>query len=272
MRGFLVYLSAILIVSCGCHGLLRRTLPTQPGLPVAHHLPVGQLVFHSDFELERNDPLVGDLTAERRDICRTLGLPASDEPIDVYIFRDAETYGRYLARYFPSVPTRRAFFVESERRLAVYAHSSDRVAEDLRHEVAHGYLHSMMAGLPLWLDEGLAEFFEVPRAQNGLNRPHLDLLSDMRQHENWRPNLVKLEQLVDAAQMAQLDYAEAWAWVYYLLHSDPERRQILIGYLAELKERGAAEPLSRRLGPQRQELDRMLGDYLAGLSQGTTVR
>ena len=93
------------------------------------------------------------------------------------------------------MPTRRAFFVESDTRLAVYAHWSDRVGEDLRHEVAHGYLHSMVPGLPLWLDEGLAEYFEVPRGNNGLNRPHLELLSDMMQYNGWQPNLERLAAL-----------------------------------------------------------------------------
>ena len=127
---------------------------------------------------------------------------------------------QFLLRHFPSVPSRRAFFLETDTRLAVYAHWSDRVAEDLRHEVAHGYLHAVVPGLPLWLDEGLAEYFEVPRGTNGLNRPHVDLLSDMMQHDGWRPNLERLEQLTDAAEMDQRDYAEAWAWVYFLLHSD----------------------------------------------------
>jgi hypothetical protein len=272
MRG--IVLNFVLIVLCvaGCRGLLHRRLPKPATLPVAHHVRIEQLVFHTDFELSRDDPLVRQLVAERDDVCRTLGLPRSEKLIDVYLFRDAETYGRYLARYFPSVPSRRAFFVESETRLAVYAHSSDRVAEDLRHEVAHGYLHSMVRGLPLWLDEGLAEFFEVPRGQNGLNQPHLDLLTDMRQHESWRPKLAKLEQLTDAAQMAQLDYAEAWAWVYFLLQSDPERRELLTGYLAELRTGRAPEPLSQRLAASGLEPEQMLGDYLAGLSQGTTLR
>jgi hypothetical protein len=263
---------ALALFVAGCRGLVQRGLTKPADLPVAHHVRVEQLVFHSDFELPRDHRLVRELAAERGDICRTLALPPSDEAIDVYLFRDAEAYGRYLARYFPTVPSRRAFFLETDTRLAVYAHWSDRLAEDLRHEVAHGYLHAIVPGVPLWLDEGLAEFFEAPRGQNGLNRPHLDLLSDMRHHEGWRPNLARLEHLHDAAQLQQLDYAEAWAWVYFLLHSDPERRELLTGYLAELRARGAAEPFSERLARQGVELDRMLGDFLAGLSQGTTLR
>jgi hypothetical protein len=272
MRGILIHAVVIVVLFGGCRGLWHRGLPQPAALPVAHHVRVEQLVFHSDFDLPREHRMVQALTSERDDVCRTLGLPSSDEPIDVYLFRDAETYGSYLARYFPSVPSRRAFFLETDSRLAVYAHWSDHMAEDLRHEVAHGYLHSVVPNLPLWLDEGLAEFFEVPHGLNGLNRPHLDLLADMSHHEGWRPDLAKLEQLTDAAQMEQLQYAEAWAWAYFLLHSDPERRQVLTSYLAELRSHGAAEPLSQRLAGQGVDLNQMLGDYLAGLSHGRTLR
>ena len=67
----------------------------------------------------------------------------------------------------------------------------------------------------------------MPRGQSGLNRPHVDLLSDMTEHDNWRPNLTRLETLTEAAQMDQRDYAESWAWVYFCLNSPPERREVL---------------------------------------------
>ncbi|MEX0611375.1 MAG: DUF1570 domain-containing protein [Pirellulales bacterium] len=261
-----VIIALVLAATCGCRGL-----PPRAALPDAHEMHLGQLLIRSNFELSQDDAMVRALMWEREDVCRTLGLPCSEELIEVHLFRDADTYRQYLARHFPTVPSRRAFFVESDTRLAVYAHWSDRVAEDLRHEVAHGYLHSMVPGLPLWLDEGLAEFFEVPHRQAGLNPPHLDLLSEMMR-EGWRPDLVKLERLTDAAQMEQLDYAEAWAWVYFLLHSDPERRELLTGYLAELRAHSLVDPLSRRLQQQAVEPERMLGDYLAGLSQGAMLR
>src|SRR3990172_8593633 len=122
MRGMGLQSVAIVILICGCRGLLQRGLPQPAPLPVAHHLRVEQLVLHSDFELPRDHRLVRELTAERDDLSRPLGLPSSDELIEVYLFRDAEAYGRYLARHFPSVPSRRAFFVETDARLAVYAH------------------------------------------------------------------------------------------------------------------------------------------------------
>jgi hypothetical protein len=149
----------------------------------------------------------------------------------------------------------------------VYAHWSDRVAEDLRPEVAHGYLHAAVPGLPLWLDEGMAEYFEVPRGHDGLNRPHVDLLAEMMQLEKWQPNIARLEQLTDAAQLQQIDYAEAWAWVHYLLQSSPESRGLFISYLADLRNYGRVEPLSARLAANHVELERPIVEHLASLQE-----
>jgi hypothetical protein len=246
----------------GCRGL---PLPNSRSPLTEHHLPAQQLVFHCDFDLSADHRLVRELTAERDAVAGTLDLPPSDEPIHVYLFRDSESYHEYLARHFPSVPTRRAFFVETDTRLAVYAQWSDRMAEDLRHEVAHGYLHASVPAIPLWLDEGLAEYFEVPHSHSGFNQPHLQLLADMMEHNGWQPDLKRLERLASAAEMQQADYAESWAWVYFLLKSAAGRRELLTSYLAELREEGSAEPLSQRLASRHIQPQRTLAEYLVAL-------
>lgn len=246
----------------GCRGMPLHLSP-----PGAHDVPVEPLVFHcEDFELAHNHRLVRELIAERDDIAGTLSLPPSDEQVHVNLYRDADAYSQILKQRFPSVPSRRAFFVETDTRLEVYAHWSDRVAEDLRHEVAHGYLHASVPALPLWLDEGLAEYFEVPRGYGGLNRPHLQLLVDMIEHNGWRPDLERLEQLSAAGDMEQADYAESWAWVYFLLESTPQRRDLLTGYLADMREHGRIEPLSTRLAKQHFEPQRTLVEFLIALN------
>jgi hypothetical protein len=262
MRGNLCIILVLLSLFGSCRGL-----PRPAALPDAYHMRVGQLHVHSDFELTADNRIVRDLIAEREDICQTLNLPGGNEVIEVHLFSDGERYGEFLARHFPGVPSRRAFFVETDSRLAVYAHWSDRMAEDLRHEVAHGYLHAVVPGIPLWLDEGLAEFFEVPRGQNGLNSQHLALLSDSMEQFRWEPDLGRLERLREAAEMDQRDYAESWAWVYAMLHSEPEQREVLTKYLAELYQYGSAEPISKRLAAVSKEPDATLAKYLADLKQ-----
>ena len=278
MRWMLILCAGLCAVA-GCRGVPQPKVLSSPtgapesaSVPDAFQTPVGQLIFHSDFPLPADHRLVRELVAERDDVNQTLALAPSSEPIHVYLFRDVERYQEFLRRKFPSVPSRRAFFLETDTRLAIYAHWNDRVAEDLRHEIAHGYMHSSLPSIPLWLDEGLAEYFEVPRGQSGLNRPHVDLLADMTQKDNWLPNLRRLEKLNEAGQLDQRDYAESWAWVYFFLNSPPERRQLLLQYVADLRGGGNAELLSVRLAALKAEPGEPLTRYIASLKQADVSR
>ncbi len=236
---------ALIAGSCTQLRNVRLTLPEK------HSLVREQLVIHSDFPLAAQHRLLEELTARRFDLSRRLRLPASNEPIHVYLFRDGDRFHSFMRLHHPEFPERRAFFVETDTRLIVYAHWGDRVAEDLRHEVTHGYLHSVVPHLPVWLDEGLAEYFEVPRGRDGLNRPHLDWLLARLERDQWRPDLRRLEQLQSTFEMTQDDYAECWAWVHFLLHSRPEHSELFHRYLGELRREGSAVRLSLRI-------DRML--------------
>jgi hypothetical protein len=218
--------------------------PKLPDLPRDANLIRGQLQIHSDFELPQRHRLLDELTAQRSDLTNLLDLPVSDEPINIYLFKNFETYNKYLKHSYPEIPERRAFFVESDTKLTVYAYWGDRVAEDLRHEVAHGYLHAVVPNIPLWLDEGLAEYFEMPRGHSGLNRPHLALLLDRYNEALWSPKLERLESLTALTEMSQLEYAESWAWIHWLTESSPQRLSLLQQYLAELRLSGGAVPLS----------------------------
>ena len=162
MRAWKLLLFTTLPLWVGC--VFSRDVVT---LPADDALVRDQLVIHSDFALPRHHRLVEDLVARRGDVVEQLRLPASDEPIHVYLFDSSERFRRFMTRHHPEFPDRRAFFVEGDTELNIYAYWGDRVAEDLRHEVTHGYLHTMVPHLPLWLDEGLAEYFEVPRGRAG---------------------------------------------------------------------------------------------------------
>jgi hypothetical protein len=206
-----------------------------------------QLVLHSNFPLAVHHRLIEELLLRRADLCRYTALPTSDEPIDVYLFDRDEEFSTFQRTNYPQLPVRRAFFVETDTRLTVYARWGDRISEDLRHEVTHGYLHAVVPNLPLWLDEGLAEFFETPRGRQGLNEQHLAWFRAQLARGAWRPDLLRLEGLPPSGDMSQADYAEAWAWAHFLLQSQPARLDVLRAYLADLRQEGQAEPISGRL-------------------------
>ncbi len=105
-----------------------------------------QLVIHSDSPVPSQHRLIEELVLQRTDLQKRLGTPLSNEPIHVYLFGNEERFEKYLRIYHPLFPSRRAFFLETDTRLTVYAYWGDHVAEDLRHEVTHGYLHAACRG------------------------------------------------------------------------------------------------------------------------------
>lgn len=204
-------------------------------LPARHQIRTGRLVIRSDFKLDEGDPLVAELHDLRREVRETLNLPEPQRTVAVYLFRDKERYTRYMHAAHPQLPERRAFFIGTPGELAVYAYLGTQVQEDLRHEYTHGLLHASLTEVPLWLDEGLAEYFEVNSTLPGrINQEHARGLAEMSMH-GWRPNLDRLEQLEDVAEMQSADYREAWAWVHFLLHESDDGRQLLLDYLAKLE-------------------------------------
>ena len=72
--------------------------------------------------------------------------------------------------------------------------------------------------------------------------------------------------------MDQRDYAESWAWVYFMLHSPPERRELLTGYLADCTPSGAASRFRCDWRRCNAEPERPLTEYLATLKKSTSVR
>lgn len=249
---------SLLLVGCS-------SVPHGPSLPVRHSIVRDQLVVYSDFPLPPRHRLLNELAAQRSGLSAKLQLPVSDEPIHVYLFESDATFQDFIGEHYPDFPDRRAFFVETDTRLAIYAQWGVRTAEDLRHEVSHGYLHAALPGLPLWLDEGLAEYFEVPRPQQGLNRPHAEQLVARIEQGDWRPNMKRLESIGSAADLTQLDYAESWAWVYFLLETNGERRELLREYLRSLREEGNVPPLSERIGELDSDPDGTLAEYVRSL-------
>ena len=233
------------------------------GFPTKHSFRVSQFVFVPDFEVRRDLPIFKELTGLREQVFKELKLPPSNAEIYVYLFEDQQRYERFMQAKYPDLPKRRAFFVAQPRRLGgaedllVYTYWGDRIHQDLRHELTHALLHSVLKDVPLWLDEGLAEYFEVPATWNGVNAQHVEQLRPSKSF-----NLDRLEQLQDVQQMTPAEYREAWAWVHLMLRGSPQARQVLITYLQELRSNPQPGPLRPRLATTTLSLDAAMQAHL----------
>lgn len=204
-------------------------------LPDEREMVRDQLVIRSDFHVPYNHRLIDELVARRTDIADRLSLPMSDEPINIFLFENASKFQAFMKETHPDFADRRAFFVKNDTELKIYAHWGSRVGEDLRHEATHGYLHSVVPNMALWMDEGLAEFFEVPRGKSGVNEQHVYMLSNRYRQSEWLPDLNRLESLSNPKDMTQSDYAESWLWMHYLLEKDQATRKLVQDHLARLR-------------------------------------
>lgn len=228
-------MAAVLLMTLGggCHSTPKTTYSSE--LPSQHTVNSKHFVIHSNVRLEPGNVLVQELEELRERLFATLRLPRQRDPVNVYLFSNEASYRYYMNTTWQNLPPRRAYFVGTTRELAVYSFLGSNVQEDLRHEFTHGLLHASLRTVPLWLDEGLAEYFEVsPNIPRSIHTDHVNEWKTASR-ENWSPNLYKLEMLTDFRDMTQRDYAEAWGWVHYMLQTSDETSDILLRYLASLE-------------------------------------
>jgi hypothetical protein len=264
-------------LSVGCHSLNLAPAPgDKPNKAVALAPPskysfrVSQFAFLSDFELAPDQPLFQELSDLRDQVYKELSLPGMSTLVQVYIFEDRAHYEAFMHARYPDLPRRRAFFVAQPRTvgstedLLVFTYWGDRIREDLRHELTHALLHSVLRDVPLWLDEGLAEYFELPPGADGVNPHHLDQLRS-GPDGSFKPDLAHLEDLNQVQQMTPMEYREAWAWVHLMLHDRAEAKAVLTGYLQQLRANPAPGPLQAKLVEVYPHPEEALNKHLAKL-------
>lgn len=262
------------VLFCGGCLLPLNTSPMQSVLlPHNNEFRRGNLIFHNDADISENHPLFMELASFPEQVCRTLNLPVTDKPIHIYLFKDRVSYEQYVQMEFKDIPSRRALFVmrpsttnQKQEMLQVLCFWGDRIQDDLRHELTHATLHGILHNLPLWLDEGLAMYFEVGIAAQGKHQRALAAIEPQIKAGNWKYDLDRLETLKEVNQMGLVDYYEAWAWVYYLMHSDAANASCLSGYLKDrLRPDAPATTLQQRWSPLGAVPGQQLPEYFKKL-------
>jgi hypothetical protein len=264
----------------GCSGLKPNPVPAVPGgaraqaaavapkKPGGVHPPVrvGRFVFYADTPLEPADAVFRELERLPEQVHDELRLPEGTAVIQVFLFPDQETYEAFMRDRYPWLPVRRAYFIADQKRpgsaddLQVFTYLGDHLRTDLRHELTHALLHGVLTGVPLWLDEGLAGYFERPPADAGVNPDHLDRL------RGQPTDLGRLEKITQVKQMEKPEYREAWGWTHLLLRGDPRGKAALMAYLQELRETPTPAPLAPRLAAVWPDANAALADHLGRLT------
>jgi tetratricopeptide (TPR) repeat protein len=179
----------------------------------------------------------------------------SSRPTRIYAFRDRDS----LEPFLPASTARVAGYFRkgsAENFIVLDLEGGTPAFESV---LFHEYVHLVMSlserGLPLWLEEGLSEFYAAARldersAEIGVSIPrHRSLLA--------RAPLMPFEKLVASEEPSELFYAQSWALVHYLVVEAPRGRERLARYLALVRKRGDALSAFRDAG-----LDDALSEYV----------
>lgn len=221
---------------------------------------VGPFSVVASFPLGELEAELRELPALESEMRRILALRPCRTVIEIRLLRDAEEFAQYLAEAFPGVPYRRALFVKRGHSATVLAHRQQELAIDLRHECTHALLHADLSNVPLWLDEGLAEYFELPANDRALQHPNLTAI-------RWNRSLVRAGDLPDLEakhrldELTAADYRLAWASVHFALHGPPEAHAELVRYLASLRTGESPEGFAPRLKGSVPEFERQLAEH-----------
>jgi tetratricopeptide (TPR) repeat protein len=197
---------------------------------------------------------------------------SSPVPTYVFIFRDTVSFRPYQKDYKGEPLEAGGYFLS--RPLASYLVISADPAGEPRPVLYHEFIHHVMrnnyANLPLWLHEGIAEYystFKVGPDEVRIGLPVPEHLAWLRRH-----NLIPLTTLfaVDESSPEYNEssrrggfYAESWALVHYLISGNPDRRRQALEYL-RLAQAGASPDrlLSQGLTAEPAGLERELRSYV----------
>ncbi len=230
-------------------------------------LQVGRFEIHADFDVSTAPQLRPELSNLASDLQELLEINASEQPVHVVLFATGHEYQRYMHNYFPQLPERRALFIQDRGPGMLFAHWHADVISDLRHEITHALLNDSSQPLPLWLDEGLAEYFEVQRQQRLDGNVYLAEVT-RRAAEGIVPSLKQLEDIEQLQDFKEPQYRDSWAWVHFLLRRSTMTRQILKRYLAELRSGAQPLPLSRQMANITDDAN---GEFLSHFAELAAV-
>ena len=147
--------------------------------------------------------------------------------------------------------------------------AGDNPFHALYHEYTHALLHLNFTGLPLWLDEGLAEFYG--NSQLGEKESKIGTIDNTHLYILQENKLLPIEVLLtveqssphyNEANRASVFYAESWALVHYLM-LDPEarQRQLLKNFLAAWDEDGNQIEAARKAFGHLKEFEKVIDGY-----------
>ncbi len=237
-----------------------------------YSMALGHVVCESNFPFDSVQGLQAEIVQLQIDLVNYLGIPETREKIVLCLFKDGTSYRAFVKTVFPGAPQDRpALYVrQGENPGVLMVQKDEKMIVNIRHEMTHAYLNSTLRHVPIWLDEGLAKYFETPPGERGFRNPYLKVAEEnISGFFSSPPSLARLEKLTRVDEMHAREYRESWSWVHFLIHYSRDTHYLLVRYLATLrKERQAGISTEEAYKAQKKTpMKRLLDENLEGYNK-----
>jgi tetratricopeptide (TPR) repeat protein len=234
----------------------------------------------SDISRERCRQVALELEATYRHVSQRMGVGEHQEgsKFQAFAFSGQASYLNYIEDVFEGHGefTQGMYSSYLKQLLVLDSEPRETFMKTVRHEGFHQFFDSVLDAPPIWLNEGLAEYFASARTKQGSWRD--GRLNEVRlSHLRTVPNkgvalqarMTKLSSFLQISQQefmrkGQDNYAQAWALVHFLRHSSARNKaiyqELLAGLLAGDSNMVAIEKAFE--GVDLQEMDRELQAYV----------
>jgi tetratricopeptide (TPR) repeat protein len=167
----------------------------------------------------------------------------SPTPTLIYVFKGDRSFLPYKVLHGDRPAALTGYFISGDSANYIALNAAARDSSPIvYHEYVHYVSDNNMWNLPLWMSEGLAEFYESFRVDGDTVYIGLPLVRHLALLKGAVP--IPLEQLFavdssselfDESDRMGVYYAQSWALVHYLLLGNQERRQQLDVYLGMVR-------------------------------------
>ncbi len=197
----------------------------------------------------------------------------SPAPTKILAFRDAELYAPYK-----TIPDRRGarilgqFLSHPDGNYLTLDAGTQLVSAFavIYHEYVHYFVRSNFPGIPLWFNEGLAEYystFVINEGQVQVGLPVDRHLAWLNHHSELELNQVLASSDSSGrghdGQQAGRFYAVSWALVHYLLSAEPENLDKTVDFFLRLRDgQSATEAFEDAFELRVSELEDRLARYV----------
>ncbi len=218
-------------------------------------------VLHQDFTLpgSLHDGTLQAIRNIYRRYRRDFGLDLhGTAQVNLYLFEQQSDFRQWMVdRIGTSNPNYAGVFIPASNEVAVWRWGNDQeVAQTILHESSHVLLYQLSPASPVWLHEGLAQYFQTMEVQAD-GRMKVSALPDAQARiRQWMDEgrLITLRQYLSlddnqwrrmAHKLDAIPYTVAWATTAFLM-SKPVGRSTLRQLLQEL-EKTDRRPTLRRI-------------------------